>query len=84
MMYSCGGLVEASSPVSTRPGWVRQVSGVDVGISVAGRDVSVDIGVGVDVRIGRIWLGVGIGTSDDEQAVMNVSSASSCVIHFVA
>ena len=55
-MYSCGGLVEVSSPVSTRPGWARQTSGVGVGISVAGMGVEVD--AGMDVEVGGIWLGV--------------------------
>ena len=57
MIYSCVGLVEVSLPDSTRPGWERQASGVDVGISVAG--MGIEVVACIEVEIGGILLGVG-------------------------
>ena len=76
MKYSCAGLVEESMPLSTRPGWVMQVSGVDVG---TGDGVMVCVGVGVD----RNGVRVGVGWFDGEQAVMNARSVKSVIIRFV-
>ena len=60
-MNNCGGLVESSSPLSTRPGWVRQVNGMAVGMRV-------DVAVGAMVAVGGLSVGVGIGWFDEEQA----------------
>ncbi len=48
-------------PLSTRPGWLRQVNGVAVGIGVAVGDV-------VAVEVGGGVVGVGVGLFDGEQA----------------
>ena len=76
MKYSCAGLVEASTPFSTRPGWEAQVSGVEVG---TGDGVMVCVGVGVD----GMGVRVGVGWFDGEQAVMNARSVKSVMIRFV-
>jgi len=70
--------VDASTPLSTRPGWVRHASGVEVGI---GEGVRVGSGGSVDEI--RVWVG-GVNWSGGEQAVMNARSVKSVVIHFVA
>ncbi len=48
MMNSCGGLVVARTPCSARPGSVRQVNGVAVGVGL-GALVAVGCAVGVGV-----------------------------------
>ena len=79
MRNSCGGLVESRLPASTRPGFVRQASGVIVKVGT-GEGISVGIGIGVS----GIGVEVGRGGFDGEQAVIVAKSASSIEIAFVA
>ena len=77
MKNSCAGLVELSTPFSTRPGWVRHDSEVEVG---TGEGVSVCVGVEVD---GSGGIRVGVGGVDGEQAASNARSVKSIAIRFV-
>ena len=76
MKYSCAGLVEARSPLSTRPVCVAHVSGVEVKMGEG-----VNVCVGVDV--GGSGVCVGVGWFDGEQAVIIARSVKSIVIRFV-
>ena len=62
------------APLSTRPGWLRQVSGMDVGM-----DAAVGVGIGVDVFVDGIFVGVEIGWFDGEQAESPMRSARQLV-----
>ena len=88
MRYSCGGFVDSTSPELTRPGWVRQVSGVAVGDAAGVGVMTGTEGVCVAINCGKKAVGcgveVGAGNSDGEQAVMKMRSVSSAAIHFVA
>ena len=81
MRYCCGGLKELIAPSSTRPGNVRQVSGVavevwaNVGVSSVGVEEAIGDGTGV---------GVGIMGVDGEQAVSITRSVSSVVRRIAA
>ena len=79
MRNSCVGLVESRLPASTRPGFVRQASGVIVNVGT-GEGISVGIGVGVS----GIGVDIGRGGFDGEQAVIVARSASNVEIAFVA
>ena len=65
--------------MSTRPGWVRHVSGVDVTRIADGVAVGASVGVWVDGTRVR----VGVNGLDGEQAVMNARSVRMVVICFV-
>lgn len=82
MKYACGGCVVLSRPSSTRPGAVRQASGVEVGVSVGGEGVNVNVGSGSGV--GGIRVGVGKGWLDGEQATSPARSVSRIVVCNVA
>ena len=82
MKYSCGGFVVSSEPASTRPGWVRQASGVGVRVSVGGCGVKVSVGSGV--KVGGEGVSVGKGSSDGEQAESIERSAIRIIVSFVA
>ena len=58
MVYSCGGSVELTTPVSNLPGWVRQPRGVGVAVGGMGLGVKVAVGGGaVTVTVGGISVG---------------------------
>ena len=80
MKYSCAGLVESSTPLSTRPGWVRQAGSVDV---TSGVNDGVLVGVEVGVEVGGTGVHVGAGGFDGVQAVTMMRSIKSVAIHFV-
>jgi len=61
---------------------VRQVNGVDVGVSVRGEGVKVEGGSGEEV--GGRGVGGVTGCSDGEQADSPTRSVSSIVIRFIA
>jgi hypothetical protein len=77
MKYSCAGLVVVSTRSSTRPGWVRHASGVDV----AGTGEGVTVRVAVEV--GGIGVRVEVGWFDGVQAATSARSVKSIVIRFV-
>ena len=81
MRNSCGGLVESRLPASTRPGFVRQASGVIVNV---GTGEGISVGIGVRVSGIGVCVAVGRGGFEGEQAVMVVRSANSIEIAFVA
>ena len=80
MRNSWGGLVESRLPSSTRPGLVRQASGVMVevgtgdGVSVAGR---------VGEIIGGGEVGVGVGWLKGAQAYSPARNMRSDAINFI-
>jgi hypothetical protein len=79
-MRKCwGGLNSSNAPSSTRPGKVRQVNGVELGITV-----NVGITQGVGEATGGRGVNVVIGGLAGEQAVMITRSVSSVDISFVA
>ena len=86
MRYSCGGFVDSSLPTSTRPGWVRQVSGVGIGELVEVMMVVETVAVLLiwGVEVGDKGVGEGTDCSDGKQAVMKVRSASRISVCFVA
>ena len=66
---------------STRPGWVRQVNCVGLGVLfIEAVGILLIRGVGV----GGKGVGERTGESDGEQAVMKARSVSRNVVHFVA
>lgn len=80
MRNCCEGLNESSSPCSTRPGFERQVNGVEVG-----RISNVAMGVGVlEVLIGVGGFNVGSGGFDGVQAVIITRNAKNIGKSFVA
>ena len=77
MRNSCAGLNSSSEPSSTRPGSVRQVNGVEVGIIAK-------VGNGVGELVGRgEGVEVGITGVEGVQAVSVARSVSSNAIRFV-
>ena len=81
MKYSCGGLVDATVPESTRPGSVRQVGCEGFAIvSVVGAGVR----VGWGAEAGELGVDVSTDGLDGEQAVMSTSSVKRVPIHFAA
>ena len=72
--------MDSSLPNSTRPGWVRQVSCVGIGVFIETVGAMSICGV----EVGEKGVGEGTGCSDGEQAVMNARSVSRIVIHFAA
>ena len=81
MRNSCGGAVESRLPSSTRPGFVRQASGVLVG---GGRGEGVRVGGRVEETVGERRMGVGIGGFKGEQAENPLRSRNSIPIRFIA
>ena len=70
---------ESSAPASTRPGCVRQVNGVEVGITV-----DVGVGLGICETLNGSGVEVEIDGFDGKQAVMIARSVSSVASNFVA
>ena len=66
MKYACAGLVDSSLPSSTRPGWLRQASGVCVAdaVLVGGAEVI----VGCEVEVTGICVGGRLGCVSGVQA----------------
>lgn len=81
MRNSCGGVVESRLPSSTRPGVVRQASGVTVNVGMA---EAVGVAVGVGETVGEEGGGVEIGGLRGAQALNPPKSRSRAPIHFIA
>jgi hypothetical protein len=78
MRNSCGGSVDGRLPSSTRPGCVRQVSGVLVEVG-AGEGVSVAVGMGGAVGDMDVWVGAGGFSGEQaERAARKVNSVAIC------
>jgi|GEM_PF-5009220 len=80
MRNSCGGVVEFRLPSSTRPGFVRQASGVTVDV---GTDEAIGITGSVGDVVGEGISGVEIDGADGEHAADPPRSRSSVPIRFI-
>ena len=81
MRNSWGGLVESRLLSSTRPGFVRQASGVLVGV---GKGEGIRVGGRVGGAVVEGGMAVGAGCSEGEQAKDAPRRRSSAPIRFIA
>ena len=81
MRNSCGGVVESSLLSSTRPGFVRQASGVPVEV---GTGETVGVAGSVGGMVAEANVGVAVGGLSGEHAENPPRSRSSDAITFIA
>ena len=81
MKYSSAGVVDSSTPLFIVPGAVRQASGVCVKV---GSGVGVSVGSGVNEGVEVKGVSVGVGGTDEEQAVMKARSEQRMLLRILA